>query len=102
MFEENLNQTFVFVQACMDAYFGYHEIMHPRKFQNIVDLLLRIAFTKQLLEMASLNGKVDASDLLVLHEEVGTVTATRQGTLCAMAQVKLTAPSGKSSSVHVV
>ena len=78
--------------------------MHPKKFENIVlqlVLLLRVTFTKQLLEMASLNGKLDASDLLVFHEEVGTVTATRQGTICAMAQVKLASPSGKSSSVQV-
>ena len=77
--------------------------MQSKKFQNIVlqlALLLRAVFTKQLIEMASLNGKLDASDLLVLHEEVGTVTATRQGTLCAMAQVKLTAPSGKSNSTY--
>ena len=57
----------------------------------------RVAFTKQLVEMASLDGKVDPSDLLVLHEEVGmtTVGGMSGRTACATTLMKVTAPSRK-------
>lgn len=100
---------FYFKSSSYYRYLLWHTIMYTHysvskscttnKLENIVlqlTLLLRVAFTKLLLEMASLSGKLDASDLLVLHEEAGTITAEREGTVCAMVQVKLTASSGKS------
>ena len=46
--------------------------------------------------MASLEGKVDPSDLLILHEEVGTLQSEQDDSIqCAVAQLKLTSSSGK-------
>ena len=45
--------------------------------------------------MASLDDKVDPSDVLILHEEVGTIASAEDGSICALAQVKLIADSRK-------
>ena len=42
--------------------------------------------------MASLSDSLDPTDLLILHEEVGTISSN---TNCAIAQLKITASSGK-------
>lgn len=42
--------------------------------------------------MASLSDSLDPTDLLILHEEVGTIPSD---TNCAIAQLKITASSGK-------
>ena len=42
--------------------------------------------------MASLGDSLDPTDLLILHEEVGTIASD---TNCAIAQLKITASSGK-------
>ena len=54
-----------------------------------------MAFTRQLVQMASLSGRVDASDLLVLQERIGDVPSANPGTTCATAVMKITAPSSK-------
>ena len=51
--------------------------------------------------IGSLSGKVDPSDLLILHEEVGTLASMDQGTTCATARIKLTSSSGKQSDVYL-
>ena len=58
---------------------------------NNIMIFLRVAFTKKLVEMASLSNELDPTDLLILHEEVGTITSD---TTCAIAQLKITASSG--------
>ena len=62
---------------------------------DVICILLRVAFAKNLVEMASLADKVDPSDLLILHEEVGTIASENPATTCATTQLKLTASSGK-------
>lgn len=42
--------------------------------------------------MASLGNSLDPTDLLILHEEVGTIASD---TNCAIAQLKVTASNGK-------
>ena len=56
----------------------------------------RVAFTKGLVEMASLEENVDPSDLLILHEEVGTLQSAQDSSIqCAVFQLKLTSSSSK-------
>ena len=59
-------------------------------------VFLRVAFTKKLIEMASLGDSLDPTDLLILHEEVGTIESN---TNCALAQLKVTASSGKQNII---
>ena len=45
--------------------------------------------------MASLDGTLDPSDVLVLQEQVGAVQSVDSGTTCASVLAKITASSGK-------
>ena len=46
--------------------------------------------------MSSLEAKVDPSDLLILHEEVGMLQSSQDSSIqCAVAQLKLTSSSGE-------
>ena len=47
--------------------------------------------------MATLDGRVDPSDILILHEEVGMLQSTNPARVCATAVMKITASSGKSA-----
>lgn len=50
--------------------------------------------------MASLDGTIDASDVLVLQEKVGAVQPATANIICASATLKVTASSGKQQLSH--
>lgn len=50
--------------------------------------------------MTSLDGRVDPSDLLILHEEVGTVQSANPARVCATTVMKITASNGKSVRIE--